>query len=581
MLKPTGRHWLALGLVLALVWAGCGLIEPGDSTEHANRAPDTILTAAPPAGGEFGHIVNFHWKGEDEDGVVLSYDISIDDGEWVATTATDTILTFSVLDDAVHKFAARAIDDDGAIDASPAERSFTATSIGPETVLLVVPEDSASVGQALTLELDAEDPDDQIFEWRHRLDDGDWSEWQAESTFVYADPEILEGALGIFTAGYHVFYGQTRDASGLIDPTPESVTFLVEEGTEPTTAVPFTTMNEAALYTDYSIWTDVDNSNDFYLEVGSSADAYSGVTAGYSYIWTEAANLDQAEYSEWSYDVEYTFEGVAPGDYWVIVKASDTAGNDDSSPESLFIDIVDPRTELDENAILLIQETRDGNAGISIDETMAYYDTMMGGRTYTNLLYTDITAGGGYVSPGIAGQYGLIIWITDDSDHFILTEDENGRFLDDYVALRSTYSLESPTHLLVSHWDMFGYPLYDTVLMENVFGLTDIASNVNDKSLLAAEGAGPLAGTTLEVNGDKLPRPFGGKLNKVWVMTEPEGATVLTTFVADDPADTLNGLTNAYYYPREDVEVVITGYPLFFMKDSPSFMDAALQALGF
>ncbi len=237
MLKPTGRHWLALGLVLALVWAGCGLIEPGPSTEHANKAPDTILTAAPPEAEEFSHVIHFHWRGEDDDGVVLSYDISVDDGDWVATTATDTTLTFSVLDNAVHEFAVRAIDDDGAIDGTPAERSFTATSIGPETVLWVVPDDSASVGQALTLELDADDPDDMVFEWRGRLDDGDWGEWQAESTFVYADPEIIEGALGIFTPGYHVFYGQARDASGLIDPTPESVTFLAEEGTEPTTGV--------------------------------------------------------------------------------------------------------------------------------------------------------------------------------------------------------------------------------------------------------------------------------------------------------------------------------------------------------
>ncbi|MBN1424421.1 hypothetical protein JXA88_07685, partial [Candidatus Fermentibacteria bacterium] len=336
MFKPTVKHWLALALVMGLVSA-CGLIEPKDSEPYPNQAPETILTAFPP--NVYDHTVTFNWKGQDNDGIIMHYETSVDGGSWNETTSRDTTIAFSVLGDATHTFAVRAVDDDGTADPTPAERTFTATSIAPETVLKAAPVGDAQVGPALTIELDAEDPDDVMFTWRYRIDEGSWSDWMADSTFAFALPTIVPGALGILDVGTHIFYGQARDASGL-EGSLASVSFEVIEGTEPTTSVVLSQINERATYADYSMFTAIDNKNAVHYEVDADASGYSGVLAGFSYIWCRDADLATAQFSEWTMETEYDFPNVPAGTYWFILKARDTAGSEDSSPESLFVDIV-------------------------------------------------------------------------------------------------------------------------------------------------------------------------------------------------------------------------------------------------
>ena len=94
------------------------------------------------------------------------------------------------------------------------------------------------------------------------------------------------------------------------------------------------------------------------------------------------------------------------------------------------------------------------------------------------------------------------------------------------------------------------------------------------------QGQGPLAGVDIQVDADKLPGSFDGMLNKVWTLVEPEGATTLTTWVSGEPSE-LDGHSTAYYYAQDDIEVVITGYPLFFMTNGAAFMDAAMSLFGF
>ncbi|NTV53556.1 MAG: hypothetical protein HGA76_11175, partial [Candidatus Firestonebacteria bacterium] len=80
----------------------------------------------------------------------------------------------------------------------------------------------------------------------------------------------------------------------------------------------------------------------------------------------------------------YDFADVAPGQYWFILKARDTAGSEDTTPESLYVDIVDPRTDLDPNAILLVQETRNGSGSPGsprVTTVNEYYATILAGRT--------------------------------------------------------------------------------------------------------------------------------------------------------------------------------------------------------
>ena len=83
-----------------------------------------------------------------------------------------------------------------------------------------------------------------------------------------------------------------------------------------------------------------------------------------------------------------------------------------------------------------------------------------------------------------------------------------------------------------------------------------------------------------QVDAEKLPNSFDGMLNKVWTLIEPEGATTLTTWVSGEPSE-FDGNSTAYYYAQEDIEVVITGYPLYFMTNGDAFMDAAMTLFGF
>jgi len=586
MMKPTTLLCMALGLIILL--SGCGLIEPKDSELKENLVPETVLTAMPP--DVYDHTVTFNWRGEDSDGIILYFETRVDEGAWVHTTRSDTTIVFGVADDAMHSFEVRAYDDDGDVDPTPASRSFTATSIAPETVLMVAPAESALVGPAITIELNAEDPDDKSFMWRYRLDDNEqWSEWTADSAFAFAQPSIVPGALGILSVGFHTFYGQVRDAAGIIDPTPASVLFQVGEGTQPTTSLTLCQIDGRETYTDYSMFTNVDNENAVHFEVSSSAAAYNGVLAGYSYIWTTDANLPTAQFSDWVYQEAFDFADVAPGKYWFIFKARDTAGSEDATPESLFVDIVDPRTELDPNAILVVQETRDGTGrpgSPSTAQVTEYYATMLAGRTYTLVNYDDLGSANLYVSPAVAGRYGLIIWIDDDSsDHFLFSvaNPENIRFVNEYLDLRETFSLAAPTHLLLSHWNLPGASNVDWTFLADVFGVTSATSstNGNDKTLQAAQGQGVLAGTTLTVDPAKVLATWAGKINKVWAFEAPAGATELTTWVSASP-DSMDGRTNAFHRTiASGGEVVITGYPLYFMTDAPVFMDRVLQMMGF
>ena len=592
MVRLNGRALLALSLVIGLLSAGCGLIEPGDSELHPNVAPETVLTVTPP--DTVNHIVAFYWYGQDEDGLIMHYETSVDGGAWVQTTATDTTIVFTVLDGDMHNFKVRAYDDDGAVDDSPAEVNFTVTSIAPNTIFTDdgVPKESGivlnnpDVGPGLTLILDAQDVDDKNFEWRYQLngtDEAGWSDWQ-DSVFAFADPEIIEGGLGILPEGTHTFYGQVRDAAGVIDPTPVEFTFTVDPMFEPELNITTAEFNLFPMYADYSAFTLPNLENDIHFEAAIDVSEYWGSFGGFSYLWAEADQVAEMAYSEWGFDTEFDFNDQAPGQYWFILKARDTAGTEVA--DSIYVDIVNPATELDPNAVLVIHETRNGTGrpgSPTSEQVVAYYDSMLAGRTNDTVVYRDLFDQQTYVSPGVAGRYGTIIWVDDDAtEHFIFSQghEDNLDFLAAYSALRSTYSLDAPVHLVLSTWDIYAQDRYDEDLMESIFGVAPALTNAGDRTYIKGVGVGPLAGEEIQVNADKLPSSFNGMLNKIWTFEALGEATVLTTWQGEDTAD-LDGQPNAYYYAQEDIETVILGYPLYFMDNSAVMLDAAMELFGF
>lgn len=152
--------------VLVLIAGGCSVNTDLGGTKIPNSRPDTRVTGQPPTLLEAGFAVQFNWTGSDPDGRVVGYRWKISDNgvdgispadtltidpltgaelhPWHFTSANDTI--FLVLADQPdfpgdetgqprsyrsHSLFIAAVDDQGAIDPSPALISFTSTTIVP------------------------------------------------------------------------------------------------------------------------------------------------------------------------------------------------------------------------------------------------------------------------------------------------------------------------------------------------------------------------------------------------------------------------------------------------------------------
>lgn len=161
---------LSLAILLAallMIAAGCSTESDLGGVRVPNSRPDTDITGQPPSLLEAGFVCQFNWKGYDVDGKIVGFQWKISnngtDGisprdtmtvdpisgavvnPWRYTTANDS--TFYVLADQpgfpndppgdprsfrTHTIFIRAVDDKGAVDPSPAQMSFTSTTLLPE-----------------------------------------------------------------------------------------------------------------------------------------------------------------------------------------------------------------------------------------------------------------------------------------------------------------------------------------------------------------------------------------------------------------------------------------------------------------
>ena len=149
--RPCTRSIGALIAVCALGLVVLGLVASGCSPKRkllANDAPETTLFVSGPV-DPVNHVVHLYWFGSDPDGFVVDYEIRFiypgdlaDTVRWVSTTQigaggrpvvrTDSIFTIPAptgLTDPV--FEVRAVDDQGARDATPATEHFTFTNQPP------------------------------------------------------------------------------------------------------------------------------------------------------------------------------------------------------------------------------------------------------------------------------------------------------------------------------------------------------------------------------------------------------------------------------------------------------------------
>ncbi len=190
-----------------------------------------------------------NWFGWDADGEISHFETAWDKpdsiaswSDWIDSNGrsvvnTDSIFYLGAADDfdatnayALHSFAVRAVDNEGARDESPESLVFTATTVLPETEITRGP--ASVTGPMVTFEWTARDRDGVIVSYDYRLFarvSGVWVQVAPDpsvASSITVGPDqtsVLFGPL----AGQHRFEVWATDDAGAADQTPAISVFTV------------------------------------------------------------------------------------------------------------------------------------------------------------------------------------------------------------------------------------------------------------------------------------------------------------------------------------------------------------------
>jgi len=207
------------------------------SPERENMPPNTTLANVPKDGDTLFALATLHWDGEDYDGYVvkyqyryITYHLIIGDSiikDWEETDKTSLTIAFESSDEInMQKFQVRAVDNDGAVDPTPAEKIFyTRKAIPPSTKIsfplenqqFFVIDNTTDWWQGIPLTFKGKDQDGEIVEYAWSVDGGQWH-W-TKDTATYIKPNDFKPPL----EGQHTIKVISRDNTNLIDPIGDSV----------------------------------------------------------------------------------------------------------------------------------------------------------------------------------------------------------------------------------------------------------------------------------------------------------------------------------------------------------------------
>ncbi len=212
--------------------------------------PETQITEGPMTGDVVGPDVRFAWLGVDADGSIEGFEYALDDlNSWTTVEEYITENTFYGLGEGAHTFYVRAVDDLGAVDASPAQSAFVvASGFKPQLNNTSPVSDGggwfSGVDLALSWEASVEYYQGVLptGAFCYALDDSTGydattaplaSGWLPNSSYTIPGTDISEGA--------HTFYIKAKDVSGNVDLL--SISF---------SAAPFNPTNDLLLLDNFS-----------------------------------------------------------------------------------------------------------------------------------------------------------------------------------------------------------------------------------------------------------------------------------------------------------------------------------------
>ena len=183
--------------------------------KNANTAPDTVVTPESinlEGDNRLNSVVFLSWFGTDVDGYVTSFEISLDNQNWVTTTANDSVFSFTLnagSDTTDISFYVRAIDNEGVKDPSPAYLNVPLKNTPPVVSFDVngFPQDTTNIVTTFTWSATDVDGDETIVKAYLKANQGDWLEISVTEPMISIVPTNVTQT-GAVEA--NVFYGTNQ-----------------------------------------------------------------------------------------------------------------------------------------------------------------------------------------------------------------------------------------------------------------------------------------------------------------------------------------------------------------------------------
>lgn len=579
-MKKLLRYTMPLMLLtlIGVYFVGCGLIEPEDTEMIPNSPPETEIVAAPSQGDDHSYFMTISWIGNDADGYVVRYLVSVDGGAEFETTQTDSTFKFTAANkDESHSIRVAAIDDDGAVDPSPAERSFTGTNVAPETAIELDddPAEGSTFGRAQKFYIIPTDPDNgPEFSYRYKIDeDGQWSAWLDDPVV-----EFYEGSpFGLLDEGNHTFYAQTRDAAMAVDETPATYSFVVSLDVQPI-AMLTTSFNNHAFYEDNSAFYFESDSNNVRLSWEVDASAYFGHYSAVKF------KLDDNPETNWLSITDTLFAELSNGEHTFTMRVKDTGGIE--SEEVVFnFNLVKPTF----NAGILVVDDVNGRFAQDVKADSFYMDVLTAvGATYR--LWDYRTEGAPTPGNGL-GNYSTVIWEADES--FMVNLPQQILLMKEYMLLGGNVWISGwkPVQQLATVTPVANLdPTTVLDLVDNYEFLweffklaTTKQSPGNPPDFTGATGLGGHPNINVDAAKNFIPQ-FANKLTSIDMFTirQVDGAEAIYTFnSASENPDFQDEATGAKYI-GDDFKTVIFGFPFYFINNDEAISAATkiLQDFG-
>ncbi len=442
------RAGIAAALVLAALVAGCGTgIEPRDDRDlfpAGNQQPTTEIVDPDLSGGEQSFSLRVRWKGDDVDGTIAGFEIAVDDtADWFFTTdfeslfifhaqeccLVDTLTAFNGSDSLVplsfdfHTLFVRAIDNEGAEDATPDHVSFTSTNLFPKTVIQRGPSGTGGIqitAPTVIIEWEGQDKDGAIVGYRYRLDDRPWIEVGADCTLVRFTELPTAEFIGD-RRGIHQFFVVSVDDAGaeeqMIDEPRNTRRWESVRAISGTLVIQSNVMGSRSGLSDFE--GQIFGGTRVFFDWRGDASLYGGIILCYQHAFDQQEVFSACDINATHFPPDRDDFIPTVGSHTLFVNAFDDAGQvlRASFP---FVVLRGPR-DIDpvNRRILYVDDFNNGGRGDGSSEfpgdpkENAYWDTLLAGYPHSSF---DCDIEADIPSSRVVGENSTIIWYVDDLD---------------------------------------------------------------------------------------------------------------------------------------------------------------------